>query len=200
MTPVPQWMYCEVKSCVFVRSKTINNALMSIHHFWPKYGSIILKTFSQENVHPLLSSHIKNPPTYLVRTVLLVNGASFVHISLLNLMRLLFYFIMNRGHIFCPGATAQSLKQLDTFVHYKHTSFHFTRFTINRLEGCGFESRPRLELSTTEVRPLSKASNPQLLPGVRSDGLLPTAPSVCAHLNGLNAENILMFSEVYRLW
>ncbi len=43
---------------------------------------------------------------------------------------------MNRGHIFCPGATARSLKQLDTFVHYKHTSFQFTRFKI-RLELCG---------------------------------------------------------------
>ncbi len=31
--------------------------------------------------------------------------------------------------------------------------------------GCGFEPRLRQELSTTEVRPLSKAPNPQLLPG-----------------------------------
>ncbi len=31
--------------------------------------------------------------------------------------------------------------------------------------GCGFESRLRQVLSTTEVRPLSKAPNPQLLPG-----------------------------------
>ncbi len=37
-------------------------------------------------------------------------------------------------------------------------------------------SRLRQELSTTEVKPLSKASNPQLLP-------------VCVHLDGLNAEN-----------
>ncbi len=31
--------------------------------------------------------------------------------------------------------------------------------------GCGFESRLRQELSTTEVRPLSKAPNHRLLPG-----------------------------------
>ncbi len=37
-------------------------------------------------------------------------------------------------------------------------------------QGCGFESRLRQELSMTEVRPLSKAPNPQLLPGRRSVG------------------------------
>ncbi len=42
--------------------------------------------------------------------------------------------------------------------------------------GCVFESRLRQELSMTEVRPLSKAPNPQLL-------------QVCVHLDGLNAEN-----------
>ncbi len=31
-------------------------------------------------------------------------------------------------------------------------------------QGCGFESRLWQEVSTTEVRPLSKAPNPQLLP------------------------------------
>ncbi len=31
--------------------------------------------------------------------------------------------------------------------------------------GCGFKSRLRQEWSTTEVRPLSKAPNPRLLPG-----------------------------------
>ncbi len=35
---------------------------------------------------------------------------------------------------------------------------------------CGFESRLRQEVSTTEVRPLSKAPNPQLLPGRRNVG------------------------------
>ncbi len=30
--------------------------------------------------------------------------------------------------------------------------------------GCGFESQLWQEVSTTEVRPLSKAPNPQLLP------------------------------------
>ncbi len=49
--------------------------------------------------------------------------------------------------------------------------------------GCGFESRLRQELSTTEVRPLSKAPNPQLLPGRRNVG----CPLL--HLDGLNAEN-----------
>ncbi len=34
--------------------------------------------------------------------------------------------------------------------------------------GCGFESRLWQEVSTTEVRPLSKAPNPQLLPGRHS--------------------------------
>ncbi len=38
------------------------------------------------------------------------------------------------------------------------------------IRGCGFESRLRQEVSTTEVKPLSKAPNPQLLPGRRSDG------------------------------
>ncbi len=39
-------------------------------------------------------------------------------------------------------------------------------------QGCGFESWLWQEVSTTEVRPLSKAPNPQLLP-----------------LDGLNSEN-----------
>ncbi len=48
-------------------------------------------------------------------------------------------------------------------------------------QGCGFESRFWQEV--TEVRPLSKAPNPQLLPGSRNVG--------CSllHLDGLNAEN-----------
>ncbi len=47
--------------------------------------------------------------------------------------------------------------------------------------GCGFESRLRQELSTTEVRPLSKPPNPQLLPGRRSVGcpLLQVCVCVC---------------------
>ncbi len=47
-------------------------------------------------------------------------------------------------------------------------------------QGCGFESQLWQELSTTEVRPLSKA----LLPGRCNVG--------CSllHLDGLNAENI----------
>ncbi len=46
--------------------------------------------------------------------------------------------------------------------------------------GCGFESRLWQEVSTTEVRPLSKAPNPQLLPGRRNVG----CPLL--HLDGLN--------------
>ncbi len=49
--------------------------------------------------------------------------------------------------------------------------------------GCGFESRLWQEVSTTEVRPLSKAPNPRLLPGRRTVG----CPLL--HLDGLNAEN-----------
>ncbi len=47
-------------------------------------------------------------------------------------------------------------------------------------QGCGFESRLRQEVSTTEVRPLSKAPNPKLLPGRCNVG---------CRLDGLNAEN-----------
>ncbi len=49
--------------------------------------------------------------------------------------------------------------------------------------GCGFESRLRQEVSTTEVRPLIKAPNPQLFPGRR------TVSCPLLHLDGLNAEN-----------
>ncbi len=50
-------------------------------------------------------------------------------------------------------------------------------------QGGGFESRLWQEVSTTEVRPLSKAPNPQLLPGRRNVG----CPLL--HLDGSNAEN-----------
>ncbi len=50
-------------------------------------------------------------------------------------------------------------------------------------QGCGFESRLQQEVFMTEVRPLSKAPNPQLLPGHR------TVSSPLLHLDGLNAEN-----------
>ncbi len=50
-------------------------------------------------------------------------------------------------------------------------------------QGSGFESRFRQVLLTTEVRPLSKAPNPQLLPGRRNVG----CPLL--HLDGLNTEN-----------
>ncbi len=50
-------------------------------------------------------------------------------------------------------------------------------------QGCGFESWLWQEVSTTEVRPLSKAPNRQLLPGCRYVG----CPLL--HLDGLNAEN-----------
>ncbi len=42
--------------------------------------------------------------------------------------------------------------------------------------------------STTEVRPLSKAPNPQIAPWV-PQCRLPTAPGVCVHLDVLNVEN-----------
>ncbi len=41
-------------------------------------------------------------------------------------------------------------------------------------QGCGFESRLWQEVSTTEVRPLGKAPNPQLLPGCRNVGCPPS--------------------------
>ncbi len=50
-------------------------------------------------------------------------------------------------------------------------------------QGCGFESQLRQEVSMTEVRPLSKAPNPKLLPGRCNVG----CPLL--HLDGLNAEN-----------
>ncbi len=46
-------------------------------------------------------------------------------------------------------------------------------------QGCGFESRLWQEVSTTEVRPLSKAPNPQTAPRA-PQCWLPTAPGVCA--------------------
>ncbi len=50
-------------------------------------------------------------------------------------------------------------------------------------QGCGFESRLQQEVSTTEVRPLTTAPIPQLLPGRCNVG----CPLL--HLDGLNAEN-----------
>ncbi len=50
-------------------------------------------------------------------------------------------------------------------------------------QGCEFESRLWQKVSTTEVRPLSKARNSQLIPGRRNVG----CPLL--HLDGLNAEN-----------
>ncbi len=55
-------------------------------------------------------------------------------------------------------------------------------------QGCGFESRRWQEVSTTEVRPLSKAPNPQLLLGRCNVG----CPLL--HLDGLNAENTFQSS------
>ncbi len=46
-------------------------------------------------------------------------------------------------------------------------------------QGCEFESRLWQEVSTTEVRPLSKAPNPQLLPGRRNVGC--PLLQVCVH-------------------
>ncbi len=55
-------------------------------------------------------------------------------------------------------------------------------------QGCGFKSRLWQEVSTTEVRPLSKEPNPQLLPGCRNVG----CPLLQVHLDGLNAERTLL--------
>ncbi len=60
-------------------------------------------------------------------------------------------------------------------------------------QGCGFESRLWQEVSTTEVRPLSKAPNPQLLPRPRNVG----CPLL--HLDGLNAENTFHSSHYISL-
>ncbi len=57
---------------------------------------------------------------------------------------------------------------------------------LTLIRGCGFESRLRQELSMTEVRPLSKEPNPQLLSGRCSVGC--QLFQVCMHLDGLNAE------------
>ncbi len=55
--------------------------------FWPKYESIIHNNASSsENIHPLLSSHIKSNDM-----LSLVNSAWSVHISLLIQMWLLFH-------------------------------------------------------------------------------------------------------------
>ncbi len=48
-------------------------------------------------------------------------------------------------------------------------------------QGCGFKSQLWQEVSTTEVRPLSKPLNPQLLPGRRN------VSCPLLHLDGLNA-------------
>ncbi len=54
-------------------------------------------------------------------------------------------------------------------------------------QGCGFESRLWQEVSRTEVKPLGKAPNPQLLPGHHNVGC--PLLQVCVHLDGLNVEN-----------
>ncbi len=64
-------------------------------------------------------------------------------------------------------------------------------------QSCGFESRLWQEVSTTEVRPLGKEPNPQLLPGRRSVGC--PLLQVCVHLDGLNAENTF-HSSLYSVY
>ncbi len=54
-------------------------------------------------------------------------------------------------------------------------------------QGCGYKSRLWQEESTTEVRPLGKAPNPQLFPRRRNVGC--PLLQVCVLLDGLNAEN-----------
>ncbi len=69
-----------------------------------------------------------------------------------------------------------------------HSLPHLSWYThiLTLIRGCGFESRLRQELSTTEVRPLSKEPNPQLLSRRCSVGC--QLFQVCMHLDGLNAE------------
>ncbi len=69
-----------------------------------------------------------------------------------------------------------------------HSLPHLSRYThiLTLIRGCGFESRLRQELSTTEVRPMSKEPNPQLLSRHCSVGC--QLFQVCMHLDGLNAE------------
>ncbi len=68
-------------------------------------------------------------------------------------------------------------KSLYTWVYGAYECAYGADIFTPSLWGCGFESRLRQELSTTEVRPLSKAPNPQLLPGRRSVGC--PLPQVC---------------------
>ncbi len=71
-----------------------------------------------------------------------------------------------------------------TQVKNKYTSIGAVRGLMDRpldlkpevTQSCGFESRLWQEVSTTEVRPLGKEPNLQLLPGRRNVG----CPHVCA--------------------
>ncbi len=72
--------------------------------------------------------------------------------------------------------------QMSLFVH----KTNLDKFGL-ATRGCGFESRLRQELSTTEVT-LEQGTEPPTAP--RAQCRLLTAPSVCVHLDGLNVENI----------
>ncbi len=93
-----------------------------------------------------------------------VPGHSFLHLS------------QDTPSFTCPGTLTASPVPV-------HSSPHPI---LTLIRGCGFESRLRQELSTTEVRPLSKEPNPQLLSGRCSVGC--QLFQVCMHLDGLNAE------------
>ncbi len=85
----------------------------------------------------------------------------------------------------CARAMADSLFKWCNFKVY--SCGLVDRALVLVAHGFGFESQLRQELSTTEVRPLSKAPNPQLLPGRHSVGC--PLLQVCVYLDGLKAEN-----------
>ncbi len=104
-----------------------------------------------------------------------------------------------QGEVIAEQIARCPLRRLGCVVEHSGTDISHTYFThlwvslglMDRAldlkpevtQGCGFESRLWQEVSTTEVRPLSKAPNPQLLPGRCNVG----CPLL--HLDGLNAEN-----------
>ncbi len=63
MTPVQQLTFCEVKSYMFLRNKSIIN-LTSNHNFWPKCHTVIQNnsSFSEKSITVVLSH--QNQPTY----------------------------------------------------------------------------------------------------------------------------------------
>ncbi len=87
---VHRLMSCEVKSCMFVRNKSIIKAFLSVNCcFWLKCESIIMLPYVKKI---LFSSHIKIHPHICLDLFLLVNNVWSVHISLLIQTRQLFHW------------------------------------------------------------------------------------------------------------